>query len=134
MDEYGEVIQRVRVLTENQGCDRVIEAAGQQEALDLAGELTRVRGRLIIAGYHQDGVRQVNLQLWNWRGLDVINAHERAPEIFMEGMRAAVDLVATGKLDPSPLYTHRFDLDQLPEAFQAMRHRPDGFLKAWIGP
>lgn len=42
--------------------------------------------------------------------------------------------VASGKLDPLPLYTHRFDLDQLPEAFEAMRQRPDGFLKAWIVP
>jgi len=54
----------------------VIEAAGQQWPLDLATELTRERGRLIIAGYHQDGPRQINMQLWNWRGLDVINAHE----------------------------------------------------------
>ena len=38
-------------------------------------ELTRVRGRLVVAGYHQDGPRQVDMQLWNWRGLDVINAH-----------------------------------------------------------
>ena len=134
MDDHGKVIEQVMALTENQGCDRVIEAVGQQRALDLAGELTRVRGRLIIAGYHQDGARQVNLQLWNWRGLDVINAHERAPEIFIEGMQAAVDLVASGKLDPLPLYTHRFELDQLPEAFEAMRQRPDGFLKAWIVP
>lgn len=134
MDDHAKVIERVKALTENQGCDRVIEAVGQQPALDLAGELTRVRGRLIIAGYHQDGARQVNLQLWNWRGLDVVNAHERAPEIFIEGMRAAVDLVTSGKLDPLPLYTHRFDLDQLPEAFEAMRQRPDGFLKAWIVP
>jgi threonine dehydrogenase-like Zn-dependent dehydrogenase len=134
LDDHGKVIERVKTLTENQGCDRVIEAVGQQGALDLAGELTRVRGRLIIAGYHQDGARQVNLQLWNWRGLDVVNAHERAPEICIEGMRAAVDLVASGKLDPLPLYTHRFNLDQLPEAFEAMRQRPEGFLKAWIVP
>ena len=134
LNAHGTVIDRVKTLTENQGCDRVIEAVGQQDTLDLAGELTRVRGRLIIAGYHQDGARQVNLQLWNWRGLDVVNAHERAPEIFIEGMRAAVDLVASGKLDPLPLYTHRFDLDQLPEAFAAMRRRPEGFLKAWIVP
>ena len=60
-------------------CDVVIEAVGKQWPLDLAAELTRERGRLVIAGYHQDGPRQVNMQLWNWRGLDVINAHEREP-------------------------------------------------------
>ena len=50
------------------------------------------RGRLVIAGYHQDGPRQVNMQLWNWRGIDVINAHERDPRRYVDGMRAAVDL------------------------------------------
>ena len=64
---------------------RVIEAVGKQWPLDLAGELTGERGRLIIAGYHQDGPRQVNMQLWNWRGIDVINAHERDPEVYVAG-------------------------------------------------
>ena len=58
-------------------CKRVIEAAGAQATLGLAPALTGTYGRLIIAGYHQDGPRQVNVQLWNWRAIDVINAHER---------------------------------------------------------
>jgi threonine dehydrogenase-like Zn-dependent dehydrogenase len=67
----------VRSLTNSAFCDVVIECTGMQWPLDLAGELTRERGRLVIAGFHQDGPRQVNMFLWNWRGLDVINAHER---------------------------------------------------------
>jgi threonine dehydrogenase-like Zn-dependent dehydrogenase len=110
----------------------VIEAVGLQESLDLAGELTRVRGRLIIAGYHQDGLRQVNMQLWNWRGFDVINAHERDPAMALEGMRLAVEAVARGTLNPMPLYTHIAPLEQLPTVFAAMQQRPDGFLKACI--
>ena len=31
------------------------------------------------------------MQLWNWRGLDVINAHERDPKVYVQGMREAVD-------------------------------------------
>ena len=77
----------------------VIEATGQQRPLDLAAELTRVRGRLVIAGYHQDGPRSVNMQLWNWRGIDVINAHERDPEIYRRGMDEGVRLLAAGGLD-----------------------------------
>src|SRR5207248_5809352 len=100
--------------------------------LDLAAELTRERGRLIVAGYHQDGVRRVNMGLWNWRGLDVINAHERDAEIYIHGIRKAVQLVASGHLDPSPLYTHVFPLDRLDEALNATRDRPDGFLKALV--
>jgi threonine dehydrogenase-like Zn-dependent dehydrogenase len=72
------------------------------------------------------------MQLWNWRGLDVINAHERDPQVYLNGMRAAVDAVALGSLDPSPLYTHRFPLDRLGEALAATRDRPDGFMKALV--
>ena len=82
-----QIIEQVRSLTDGKFCEVVIEAVGKQAPLDLAGELTAERGRLVVAGYHQDGLRQVNLQLWNWRGLDVINAHERDPQIYLRGMQ-----------------------------------------------
>ena len=112
--------------------DCVIEAAGVQETLDLAARLTRVRGRLVIAGYHQDGLRTVNMQLWNWRGLDVVNAHEREPAVYVEGIRGAVDAVASGRLDLRPLLTHAFPLERVHDAFEAARTRPEGFLKAVV--
>ena len=132
LKDSAAVLQQVKELTEGAGCDRVIEAAGQQTTLDLATELTRERGRLIIAGYHQDGLRQINLQLWNWRGLDVINAHERDPRVYTAGIRAAVEAVACGLVDPSPLYTHEFRLDELGSALNAMRQRPNNFMKALV--
>lgn len=132
MDDHWRIIEQVKRLTGDEGCDCVIEAVGAQWPLDLAAELTRIRGRLVIAGYHQDGTRQVNMQLWNWRGLDVINAHERAPQVYVDGMQAAVEAVAGGRLDPSPLYTHRYALEELDQALTALQQRPDGFMKALI--
>jgi threonine dehydrogenase-like Zn-dependent dehydrogenase len=132
MDDHWRIIEEVRSLTEGQFCDRVIEAVGKQWPLDLAGELTRERGRLIIAGYHQDGPRQVNMQMWNWRGLDVINAHERDPAIYVEGIRQAIEAVVEGRLDPSSLYTHQYPLEALDTALDATRDRPDNFLKALV--
>jgi threonine dehydrogenase-like Zn-dependent dehydrogenase len=132
MDDHQKIIDRVKSLTHGAFCERVIEVVGEQWPLDLAAELTRERGKLIVAGYHQDGPRQVNMWLWNWRGLDVINAHERDPKVYVEGIRLAVDAVAAGKLNPFPLFTHRFGLDELNKAFEAMRSRPEGFLKALI--
>jgi threonine dehydrogenase-like Zn-dependent dehydrogenase len=114
--------------------DCVIEAAGTQDALDVASRLVAERGRLVIAGYHQDGLRTIDLQSWNWRGLDVVNAHERDPAVYVAGMREATALVAVGLLDPSPLYTHRFPLDRLDDAFEAARTRPSGFVKALVFP
>jgi threonine dehydrogenase-like Zn-dependent dehydrogenase len=132
LDDHDHVVRQVEHLTGGRGADRVVEAVGLQQPLDLAGRLTRVRGRLIIAGYHQDGRRSVDLQLWNWRGLDVVNAHERDPQVYAQGMREAVAALAEGRLDPRPLYTHRYRLDQLDDAMEAMRARPDGFLKALV--
>jgi threonine dehydrogenase-like Zn-dependent dehydrogenase len=112
--------------------DVAIEATGAQQPLDLAGRLCRVRGRLVVAGYHQDGRRSVDMQLWNWRGLDVVNAHEREPSVCREGIRAAAAAVAAGQLDPSPLYTHVLPLERLREAFELTRSRPEGFVKALV--
>lgn len=134
MEDHNAIIEQVKAITGGAFCDRVIEAVGKQWPLDLAGELVREGGRLVIAGYHQDGARQVNMQLWNWRGIDVINAHERDPKVYARGVREAVEAVASGRLDPSALYTHTYPLDRLGEALDATRDRPDGFLKALVVP
>jgi threonine dehydrogenase-like Zn-dependent dehydrogenase len=132
LDAHEKIIQQVHELTGGLGAERVIEVVGLQEPLELAGELTRIRGRLVVAGYHQDGLRQINMQLWNWKGLDVINAHERDPAAYVEGIHGAVDAVASGIVDPRRLFTHVFGLHELDLAFTMMRERPDGFLKALV--
>jgi threonine dehydrogenase-like Zn-dependent dehydrogenase len=132
MEDHYAIIEQVKALTDGRFCERVIEAVGKQWPLDLAAELTAERGRLIVAGYHQDGPRQVNMQLWNWRGLDVINAHERDPGVYAQGVRDAVGAIASGRLDPASLYTHTYPLARLNEALDATRDRPDGFLKALV--
>jgi threonine dehydrogenase-like Zn-dependent dehydrogenase len=134
MDDHWEIIERVKALTGGALCERVIEAVGKQWPLDLAGELVREGGRLVVAGYHQDGPRQVNMQMWNWKGIDVVNAHERDPAVAMQGIKEAVEAVASGRLDPSSLYTHRYPLERLDEALDATRDRPDGFVKALVTP
>lgn len=132
MEDHWQIIERVRQLTDGTFCDCVIEAVGKQWPLDLAAELTRERGRLIVAGYHQDGPRQVNMQMWNWRGLDVVNAHERDPAVYIGGMREALDAIVAGWMNPQPLYTHTFPLQRLGEALDMTRDRPDGFMKALV--
>jgi threonine dehydrogenase-like Zn-dependent dehydrogenase len=117
---------------EDECFDCVIEAAGTQATLDLATRLVRERGLLVIAGYHQDGLRQVDMRLWNWRGIDVVNAHERDPAVYMEGMRRAAEAVASGRLDPEPLYTHRYPLAELGGALESLSRRPEGFVKALV--
>ena len=132
MNEQWRVVERVEALTNGRFCDVVIEATGKQEPLDLSGKLCRERGRLIIAGFHQDGLRTVNMQEWNWRGLDVINAHEREEAVYTRGIAQAAVQVSEKQWDPAPLYTHEMPLDDLAQALELTRTRPDGFMKALI--
>jgi threonine dehydrogenase-like Zn-dependent dehydrogenase len=132
LHDHHLIIEQVRTLTAGEFCDCTIEATGMQWPLDLAGELTRERGRLVIAGFHQDGPRQVDMFLWNWRGLDVINAHERDAAVRVRGMREAIAATIDGVLDPSMLITHRYPLEETGTALRMLRDRPDGFLKAVV--
>jgi threonine dehydrogenase-like Zn-dependent dehydrogenase len=119
-------------LSGNGGYDRVIEAVGSQASLDLASALCAEYGRLVIAGYHQDGPRQVDMQQWNWRALDVVNAHERSADRYVSGVERAISAVMDGRMDPFPLFTHQLSLRELDDAFELTRSRPDGFIKAVV--
>jgi threonine dehydrogenase-like Zn-dependent dehydrogenase len=126
-----DLVDQVIALSGGDGCERVIEVVGNQEALDLAGKLARVRGRLVIAGFHQDGARQVDMFLWNWRGLDVVNAHERETAVYLDAMRAAIDALVGGVLEVRSLTT-RVPLARIGEAFAGLEERQDGFLKGLV--
>jgi threonine dehydrogenase-like Zn-dependent dehydrogenase len=132
MDDHWQIIAAVKTVTGEALCPRVIECAGAQWPLDLATELVGFGGKLIVAGYHQDGPRQVNMQTWNWKGIDVINAHERDPDVQRRGVDQAIAAIAAGRIDPAPLLTHRYPLDRLAEALAATRDKPEGFVKALI--
>jgi NADPH2:quinone reductase len=112
----------------------VIECTGKQETLDIATNLTGTRGRLVIAGYHADGSRTVNMQLWNWKGIDVINAHERDPQVYLAGMRQALDLWAAGAIDPGPLLTHTVPLAAINDGFRLAADRAPGVVKVVVTP
>jgi len=134
MDDHARILERVRDLTEGRLCERVVEVVGEQWPLDLAGALTGERGTLVIAGYHQDSPRSVDMQLWNWRGIDVVNAHERDPRVYRQGMEDAVAAAASGMLDVRRYVTHSVPMERAAEAFALLEQRPQGFLKAVVTP
>ncbi|GGL78184.1 MDR/zinc-dependent alcohol dehydrogenase-like family protein [Wenxinia marina] len=130
-DDHGATIARVRELTGGKMADVAIEAAGHQWPLDLAAELTRMGGRLVIAGFHQ-GPRQVNMLDWNWRALEIVNAHERDEAKVVDAMREGIAQLAEGALTLTPLLTHDYPLAEVGRALDATRDKPDGFVKAWV--
>jgi len=114
------------------GVQRVIEATGVQSGLDLATEIISEYGMLIIAGYHQDGIRNINMQQWNWKAIDVINAHERDPQKYISGLKDAIQLTEKGILRPGELITHKFDFRDINKAFDFLEQKPEGFLKGVV--
>lgn len=132
MDDHYQIIEKVKELTNGNFCERVIECTGKEWPLNLSIELTGTRGKLIVAGFHQDGMRNVNVQMLNWRGIDMISAHEREPQQYINGIKAAIKAVEEGQMDPYPLFTHKFSLNEMEKAYQHLTERPDGFIKALI--
>jgi hypothetical protein len=92
----------------------------------LAAEL-RVKplvAALLIARGH-DTVEKVQ------RFLNPAYEHLHDP-LLLKGMREAVDAILQGRLNPRPLYTDRFRLDEIAAALDTLRERPSDFMKALV--
>lgn len=131
---HDQAVAEVAELTLGELCETVIETTGHQNALSLASRLVSRRGSLVIAGRHEDGPRQVDLSLWSDRGIDVINPHERQPDAQLTSMKAALQALESGQLEPTSLYTHPLGLERLAEALDLAQNRPLGFIKALVVP
>ena len=114
------------------GVDVVVEATGTQKGLTLAGELVKQHGVLSILGYHQGKSREVDMQLWNFKAFEMLNAHERRPDYRMECMRRGLALAAAGRIDLASLVTHTYPLEKVSEAFGSLASKPQGFIKSVV--
>lgn len=122
----------MKAITGEALCERVIECVGKQWPLDLAGELIGFGGRLVIAGYHQDGPWQINMQNWNWKGIDVVNAHERDHQVALQGVREAVQAVAEEFRPPPALHVPVVSARPAERGAGRDADKPDGFVKALV--
>jgi len=116
------------------GAEVVVEASGTPAGLELAGKLVKAHGTLSILGYHQGAPRQVDVGMWNWKAIDVVNAHVRRRADLLESMRIGLELERAGLINTGALVTHRFGLDEVDAAFQALVDKPEGFIKSVVEP
>lgn len=124
--------QIVKELTDGLGADVSFEATGAQAPLTLLGDVTRMSGKVVIVGFHQGGNRELPLAYWNWMAFQIINAHFREISTIMRGMRIGMRLLTSGRLSLEDLVTHRFQLSEINQAFQAAHEKPVGFVKSTI--
>jgi predicted dehydrogenase/threonine dehydrogenase-like Zn-dependent dehydrogenase len=127
------------------GFDAIIIAADTpgNDPVQLAPRLCRDRGRVVIVGavgmeiprtpYYQKEIDLVVSRSYGpgrydpeyeERGLDYPYGYVRWTE--NRNMRAFLELVAERKVLLGPLVTHRFPVEQAPEAYELLRHRGEG--------
>lgn len=116
------------------GVPIAVEATGTAGGLQLAGDMAGVHGTLSVVGYHQShgGQRGVNMELWNWKAITIVNAHERRQHVHMRLMEAGLKLIAAGLFNMKDLVTHVYRLDEVDRAYEAMQSKPSGFIKSVI--
>jgi predicted dehydrogenase len=141
------VIEATDSLTEGKGADCVIiAAASKSEApCHLALQLCRDRGRIVIVGavpinfpWEEMYLKEVQLFMsraygpgsydpaYERRGQDYPFAYVRWTE--NRNMEEFLRLVAAGRVDLAPLITHRFPLEEAPEAYKTILDPQSGSL------
>lgn len=101
--------------TGGRGADVVIEAVGSPPAFGRALEVVRRGGRVVVAGMYASETVEAQLGVWWARGLDVRFTGVCPVHAWWE--RAMAELRA-GRIDPTPLVSHRLPLDQAPRGYQ----------------
>jgi threonine dehydrogenase-like Zn-dependent dehydrogenase len=113
--------------------DVVIEAAGTSSAFNQAIGLTRVRGTIALLGTYWEEVALAAAPI-GLKELDVVGSmaygHHGG---HREVEDAATLLAAVPELAPA-LITHRFPLDDAPEAFRVAADRGAGAIKVTLEP
>ena len=122
----------VKDLTGGRGVDIGVEAAGRQATLDIAANVVRMEGKLVVFGFHTGPPRQVPWGFWNWMAFFVINGHVRSADIYVRGMKTGLGLLEAGKLNMEPLVTHRFSLEEIGKGFEIASAKQEGFVKGII--
>lgn len=108
------------------GADRVLEVAGANDTFRLAWECARPNAIVtIVALYDQPQILPLpdmydkNLTI-KTGGVDGCDCEE------------ILQLIAQGKIDTTPLITHRFPLSQIEKAYHIFEHKLDGVIKIAI--
>jgi threonine dehydrogenase-like Zn-dependent dehydrogenase len=128
----GNVAEQIVALTDG-GADSTVEALGNQATFEAALYATRPGGTLSNVGYHGESGPTVTMPLDAW-GLGMAGK-KIATDLCPGGrlrMERLMRLMVNGKIDPTPMTTHRMPIDQVEEAFDMMANKRDGIIKPLI--
>jgi 2-desacetyl-2-hydroxyethyl bacteriochlorophyllide A dehydrogenase len=101
-----------RAATEGRGVDACIDAVGDPRALELAIRLTRKCGTVQAIGVYAERC-EVHMGLFWIKALNMRSGHANV----IGHVDRVLELMSSGRLDPSSLVTHHMSLQQAPEAY-----------------
>jgi len=122
-----DVAKEVLSATDSRGVDVVIEAATGGGAVQQGAEMLAPGGRLIVVGIDEEDQLTFRHSTARRKGLTI-----RMVRRMKHTYPRAIQLAARGRLDLSSLITHRFPLDQSPEAFALNAEYRDHVIKVMI--
>jgi 2-desacetyl-2-hydroxyethyl bacteriochlorophyllide A dehydrogenase len=109
----GDPRGHVKKATGGRGVDVAIDAVGHPDALELAIRLARKCGTVSVVGVYAERV-EVHMGLAWIKSLNMVTGHANV----IAHVDPVLELIAAGKLDPSPLVTHHMPLDDASEAYE----------------
>lgn len=127
-----DVVEEMKRLTHGRGVDVAIEALGNQMTFENALRVLRPGGTLSSLGVYS-GKLSIPLDPFA-AGLGDHKIVTTLCPGGKERMRRLMELVQHGRVDLTPLVTHRFSLDQITEAYKVFGERRDGVIKVAIRP
>jgi 6-hydroxycyclohex-1-ene-1-carbonyl-CoA dehydrogenase len=108
--------KEIRALTGGAGADIALEAVGKAATQEQALAALRTGGRLVLVGYSPETL-PLNAGRVMFRELEVVGSLGCRPVDYAR----VIALAANGKLRVAALVSHRFPLDRIADAFDALR-------------
>jgi len=130
--KQGNVVAQIMALTDGRGVDVAIEALGTQATFEWALRVLRPGGTLSSLGVYSADLR-IPLDAYA-AGLGDYRIVTTLCPGGKERMRRLMAVVASGRVDVSPLVTHRFRLDDIEAAYDLFANQRDGVMKVAITP
>jgi L-iditol 2-dehydrogenase len=124
-----DVVAAVAELTEGQGADVVVEAAGTPETVNQAPDLVRRFGTIVLFGLPEEDVFPIEFMKLARKQPTVIPTVSASSDDPTRSIKDAVSLVAQGRLDVSWLVTHRLPFREAPRAYELYEGYLDNVIK-----
>jgi len=122
-----DAVEAIKAETDGKGVDIVIEAAGSEKALNESLSVLKKGGVMLLYGVFGGGPVSVNVQPIQMSEFTVLGT-------ATVDYPPAIKLIKTGKIKVQGLVSHRFTLEQLPEAFLSglIEKRHENYMKGVV--